>query len=359
MKKMILLLTMVMAFSLTGCAKQTETEKLYETSENTADSFGKLEVKTSVVFENNDTPTNLDSYYYIDNENNRLCYATDENDPSVLNEYSTACYAINAMYDKEISGFTPFPTEDGVYMVHPIRGIESIQDMVYSYFDDDDVVESDDDNLIVYSKELKYVDFSDDMRMLISQGYQLSMHEIPVRIVMTYDKELEMFTSFRIDNLEVMKQIYTENFGTGLNLTKYYIDVEISEYTEDLSFFIPDEVVYDDHVNYFGDGDYFGYYRLTLGKTIKGKLEYANDQDIIEILVPEGGIYNLSYINNNYDKSILFALYDKDNAPVGEGVIGRDGDELSDFYLSAGVFYVVLFSHNNASGYELEFTKIS
>jgi|LGOV01.1.fsa_nt_gb hypothetical protein len=361
MKKTIIFLTFISIFLLSGCrAEDKSISKYFDNHFETIESYDKVEIKTSLTYMINDNPTALDSYAYIDNDINKKCMASSENDPSGFDEYTAECVAIFGMYNNNYSGFVPFSVSDEVYPVHPVYVAESMEELIITYLDDEDEIDSDNDNEVVFRTSVNYNDLHRDLQQLVTSGFELSFPEIPVIFTVVYNTDLELITDLKIDNSDVMIHIYRENFGMEINMQSYFIVIQYSEYTEELSFFYPDSgLESDDHVNFFDDGDFYGYYKLLVGETIEGELEYDNDQDIILISIPASGTYNLDYNDGSFEQSILFSVYSSNFEYLFEGVISESGKELKDFYLSAGEYYIVLFTHNNATGYRLDLERIS
>ena len=360
MRKIILLLTVFSVLTLSSCrAEDSLVEKYYNNHLDTIDGYDKAEIITKTIFSYADSETELPSYLYIDNTINKSCVANGENDPNAFEEYSTTCMAIFGQYNGNDSGFVPYPTENGVYAIHPVYQEINYQDLIMGLLTDEDIVEGDDENEVYIRKTVNFNELGSELQDKVSQGFDVPYPEVPVVLNVIYDISEELFTIMTIDNLDVMQLVYQENFGMEFTLDAYYIEITTTEYTDELNFLIPSTgTEADDHVNYFDDGDFYGYYNLNVDESIEGSLEYSEDQDIIKITIPVGGIYNLVYVNGNYEQSILFGLYSIDFEFEGEGVIGDPDHDLSNTYLYAGEYYIILFSHNVASGYKLHLQKV-
>ena len=363
MKRTILVsLLLLLVVTLSGCNSDSKKiDKYYDNHLETMSDYDFVETKTSVNFVISESTTTLDSYMYTDNENTRVCAAAEENDPSGFDEYTVNCLALFNHYTGGVDGVVPYPlTDDEKYPLHTVYTEFILEEKILGYLTDEDQVldDSEDDNVITFRKTINFNDFDKEMQDIISSGLAISFPEVPVLISAIYDTDLKMFTEFIIDNSDVMILAYRENFGSEIGLTNYYITVTSQAYTERFNYFYPEEFMRDDHVNYFDDGDYYGYYTLEVDDVIEGELEYKGDQDIIKIVVPVGGVYNLSYNSNDYQKSMLFGFYSERFEFMYEGVIEEEGMELQDHYLDPGVYYVILFTHNTADGYELIYEKV-
>ncbi len=361
MKKLSLVLIFVLVLTLTGCKTESSLiEKYTNNHEDTLDEFDVIETQTDVAYLIGEHETVLDSYVYKDNVANQECVATKENDPLSIEEYTAECLAFYGKFEGNYRGIIPYKNIDGDYTAHRLYNPDTIENILLTYFVDEDIIESDDDNEVIFRKWMNYNLFDESIKTVITQGFELAFPEVPVLISAVYDKEAEMFTSFIIDNTDVMKLIYSENFGMDIDLNEYYIRISQTEYTDELTYFYPsdNELVFDDYVNFFEDGDYVGYKMIYVGDEINGDLEYTDDQDVLKIFIPEGGIYNIDYNSGRYEHTILFALYGENYDFLAEYVVGETGNELKDGYLYAGTYYIVVFTHQDAIAYELKLEKI-
>jgi hypothetical protein len=359
MKKLLFITMLLLTFSLSACKSETrQLDRQWEKHEKKIASFDKVEIKTTVTYVIGDTETDLESFLYTDNELGKTCLAADENDPRGFEDYTVECAAIYGTFNGKSAGFVPYLTEDQ-YPVHPIHESAIFDDDIMTYFTDEDILEET-DSLIRYRTVVDYDELDNRLlQKVITTGLEPQYFEIPIFFNVTYDKNLDMYTSFVIDNTEMMSHLYQINFGYDIFMESYTITVEYLEYTESLNFFYPSsDYVYDVDVNYFDDGDFYGYREFSVGDVIEGELDYDDDQDIVVITAPMSGIYNLTYENSDYQESMLFALYSESFELIYEGVVEEEGHEMKDLYMNAGRYYIVLFTHNNANGYKLLFDKV-
>lgn len=359
MKKGLFILTVLFVLTLSGCKSETrQLDRQWKRHTDTIDSYDLVEIKTTVSYLIDGTQTDLESFMYTDNDLEKTCVAAEENDPREFSEYTVECLAIYGTFNSEDAGFVPY-LDSNKYPVHPVYESSLFDDDVLALFTDEDVLEET-DSIIRYRTILDYDELNSDiLQTVVTSGLDLEYFEIPIIFNVTYDKDADMYTYIGIDNTDLMSHLYQTNFGFELTMESYSITVEYSEYKEELEFFYPtSDYIFDEDVNYFDDGDYYGYREFTAGDTIEGELEYGTDQDIVMITAPISGIYNLTYESSTYQESMLFALYSEDYELIFEGVIEEEGHELQDLYMNAGRYYVLLFTHNTADGYKLLFDRV-
>ncbi len=358
MKKQLLFLSFVAVLLLSSCGNMNDIEDYYSKHESSLSGSVDSEMITTVAYYVDDTKTELNSYNYYDSENDYECVANSENDPTSTSDTTVSCSAIYKKAGGEYYGYVPYLTE-GIYPLYPVYGAVSMRTMLMEYFTVDDIIETESDVEVEFVKSIQFGQLDEEMQAVVTSGYDFSQDIVPITFKAIYNTDKEMFTSFIIDNSDVMLQIYYDNFGNDVNLTDYYIKYEIKEYTEELAFFVPSENIETDaHVNYFDDGDFFGYVTLEPGDELHGELEYTNDIDIIRVHLPSSGIYNIEYLQTSFERDMLYSVYSSELELLFEGKIEVSGVEMRDVFMTAGTYYVVLFNQAEAEGYDLEFIKI-
>lgn len=350
---------LTVVFLLVACKPgSTMAQRYYEDHLKTVSAMDIQLIQLDVSFTVAAVESTETTYQYVDRESGFTCFSDEPNDPDATTDYTVACEALLGMYDGALQGYVPFATSSGYYPVHPLHVDPNYLEYIVVLMDEDDIVMTSSD-ATQFRIQPDVIDLTVPLQRLVASGHDASNAEVPVIISATYNEASAMYETVVIDTSDLMNYLST-TLDWGLFFSDYVITLRYQQYDEPISFFIPtDNLVADIDVNYFVDGEYFGYRLIRPGDRLSGAVDYEADQDIVRMDVPISGYYELDHVSSAPEGPVLYRLYDADGNFVHEGIVGDLQTGLDSLFLFPGDYYLILFTNEGEIDYQLTYKRLA
>ncbi|GEM_PF-3812237 len=358
--RMIPFITTVLAVFLLAACKPGSTlaERYYDDHQTTVSAMDVQLIQMDVSFTVAAVESTETTYQYVDRDSGVTCFSNEPNDPAATTDYTVSCEALLGTYQGSLQGYVPFETSSGYYPVHPLHVNLNYLESIVALMDEDNIVTTN-STATQFRIQPDVIDLTSSLQRLVASGHDASQAEVPVIISATYNEANEMYETVVIDTSDLMNYLST-TLDWGLFFSDYVITIRYQEYEEAISFFIPsDNLVADTDVNYFVDGEYFGYRQIRPGDRLTGAVDYEADQDIVRMDVPISGYYQLDHVSSAPEGPVLYRLYDADGNFVHEGIVGDPQTGLDSLFLFPGDYFLIVFTNEGEINYQLDYQRLA